>query len=99
MQQLQNKLPPDIIKGQKEYEIEAILDKKVKRNEIQYRVKWKGYEKTTWEPTSNLGRAKDAVKNFERRNMGGNQPLNRHGNGCKAWRKDKANGQRLHELL
>ena len=98
-QQLQNKLPPDIIKGQEKYEVEAILDKKVKWNGIQYRVKWKGYEKTTWEPTSNLRQARDAVKDFERRNMKGNQPSNRHGNDRKAWRKDKTRGRRLHELL
>ena len=98
-QQFQNKPPPDIIKGQEEYKVKAILDKKVKRNGIQYRVKWKGYEETTWEPTNNLGRAKDAVKDFEQRNMRSNQPPNRHGNGRKAWQKDKANGQRLHKLL
>ena len=46
-QKLQNKPLPDIIKGQEEYEVGAILDKKVKQNGIQYRVKWKGYEKTT----------------------------------------------------
>ena len=38
-QQLQNKPLPDIIKGQEEYKVEAIFDKKVKRNGIQYRVK------------------------------------------------------------
>ena len=53
-QQLQNEPPPDIIEGQEEYKVEAILDKKVKQNGVQYRVKRKGYEKTTWEPTSNL---------------------------------------------
>ena len=41
----------------------------------------------------------DEVKNFEQRNVGGNQPPNRHGNGHKAWRKDEANSRRLHELL
>ena len=56
-QQLQNKPPPDIIEGQEEYKVKAILDKKVKQNGIKYRVKWKEYEETTWEPTSNLGRA------------------------------------------
>ena len=98
-QQLQNEPPPDFIEGQEEYKVEAILDKKVKRNGVQYRVKCKGYEETTWEPTSNLRQARDAVKDFERRNVGGNQPPNRHGNGRKARQKDKADGQRLHELL
>ena len=37
-----NKLPPNIIDGQKKYEVKAILNKKVKRNGVQYRVKWKG---------------------------------------------------------
>ena len=98
-QQLQNKPPPDIIKGQEEYKVEAILDKKVKRNGIQYRVKWKGYEKTTWEPTSNFRQARNAVKDFEQRNMRGNQLPNRHSNGRKAWRKDEAHNQCFNELL
>ena len=91
-QRLQNEPPPNIIEGQKEYKDEAILDKKVKRNGVQYRVKWKGYEETTWELTINLKQARNAVKNFERRNMGGNQPPNRHGNDRKTWQKDEANG-------
>ena len=45
--QLQNKPPPNIIEGQEEYKVEAILDKKVKRNRVQHRVKWKGYGETT----------------------------------------------------
>ena len=91
-QQLQNKPPPDVIESQEEYKVKAILDKKVKWNGIQYRVKWKGYEETTWEPTSNLRQARNAVKNFEQRNVKGNKLLNRHSNGRKAWRKDEANG-------
>ena len=98
-QQLQNKPPLDIIKGQEEYKVKAIPDKKIKRNGIQYRVKWKRHEETTWESTSNLRQARDAVKDFEQHNMRSNQPSNRHGNGRKTWRKDEANGQCLHELL
>ena len=48
---------------------------------------------------SNLRQARDAVEDFERRNMGGNQLSNKHGNDRKAWRKDEANNQRFHELL
>ena len=98
-QQLQNKPPPDIIKGQEEYKVKAILNKKVKRNGVQYRVNWKGYEETTGKSTSNLGQARDEVKDFEQCNVGGNQALNKHGNGRKAWQKDEANGRCLHELL
>ena len=46
-QQLQNEPLPNIIEGQEEYKVEAILDKKIKQNRVQYRVKWKGYEETT----------------------------------------------------
>ena len=91
-QQLQNEPLPDIIECQEEYKVEAILDKKVKRNGIQYKVKWKEYEETILEPTSNLRRARDAVKDFKQRNVEGNQPFNRHSNDCKAWQKDKAKG-------
>ena len=98
-QRLQNEPPLDIIEGQEEYKVKAIFDKKVKRNGVQYRVKWKGYKETTWEPTSNLRQARDAVEDFERHNVRGNQPPNRHNNGRKTWRKDEANGQHLHELL
>ena len=38
-QQLQNEPPPDFIEGQEEYKVKAILNKKVKQNGIQYRVK------------------------------------------------------------
>ena len=98
-QRLQNEPPPNIIEGQEEYKVEAIFDKKIKRNGVLYRIKWKEYEETTWEPTNNLGRAGDAVEDFEQRNVGGNQPPNRYGNGRKARRKDEADGRRLHELL
>ena len=87
------------MEGQEEYKVEAILSKKVKRNGVQYRVKWKGYDETTWEPTNNLGRARDAVKDFGQRNVGDNQPPNRHDNGRKAQQKDEAYSRRLHELL
>ena len=46
-QRFQNEPPPDIIEGQEEYKVKAILDRKVKRNRVQYRVKWKRYEETT----------------------------------------------------
>ena len=42
------------------YEVEQILDhrtsriKRTSRMQIQYLIKWKGYEKATWEPEDNL---------------------------------------------
>jgi len=42
--------------GEEVYVVEAILDKRVKRGEIEYLIKWKGYdnsEDNTWEPKGN----------------------------------------------
>lgn len=37
-----------------EYEVEAIMGMKRGKDEYMYLVKWKGYEKGTWEPRRNL---------------------------------------------
>ena len=41
----QKKIPPPPVKvaGEKEYEVEEILDKQEKRGKMKYLVKWKGY--------------------------------------------------------
>ena len=60
--------PPDIIDGEEEYEVEAILDHRGgnHKNQQQYLVKWKGYPETTWEPQSNLMRhASELVLQYE----------------------------------
>lgn len=36
--------PPDEIKGEKEFEVEAILNHKGKGNHQRYLIKWKGYK-------------------------------------------------------
>jgi len=58
--------PPDIVNRELEYEIEAVLDLRVRRNKLQYLVGWKGYgpEERTWEPVENLDNAKEAVATF-----------------------------------
>jgi len=50
-----------------EYEVEAILDKRMLRNKPQYLVKWLGYPlyDATWEPIGNLENAKEAIQKFE----------------------------------
>ena len=42
-----------------EYEVEEIIEKKIKKGEISYKVKWKGYplSESTWEPAKNLSNA------------------------------------------
>jgi len=46
--------PPEIINGEEEYKIEAILDYKMKGRKRLYLVKWEGYDhdENTWEPKS-----------------------------------------------
>lgn len=58
--------PPIEIEGEKEYEVEEILDSRIYRNKFQYLVKWKGYshEENTWEPESNLENSKNLITSF-----------------------------------
>ena len=61
--------PPAIItpEGTEEYEVEAILDKRILRKTPQYLIKWKGYplHDATWEPAVNLTNAQEKVQEFE----------------------------------
>jgi len=56
-----------IIKGEEEYKVEKILNKKKFRGKDWYLVWWKGYmaEEDTWEPKENLGNTENLVKEFE----------------------------------
>ena len=66
----QKKIPPPPVKvaGEKEYEVEEILDRQEKRGKTKYLVKWKGYtaEKNTWEGLENLKNAMKKVEEFEK---------------------------------
>src|ERR1700756_2028407 len=48
-----------------EYEVEKILDQDYRNGKLFYLVKWTGYEDPTWEPSSNLKLAKEAIKDYE----------------------------------
>ena len=58
---------PVIIKGEEEYEVEKILNKRKFRGKDWYLVWQKGYtaEEDTWELKENLGNAEDLVKEFK----------------------------------
>ena len=62
--------PPIEVAGESEYEIESILDSRIHRRQLQYLVKWKGYDdspdSTSWEPASYLEHSKESVSDFHR---------------------------------
>ena len=66
----QKKIPPPPVEvaGEKEYEVEEILDRQEKRGKTKYLVKWKGYtaEGNTWEGLENLKNAGGKIEEFER---------------------------------
>jgi hypothetical protein len=59
---------PIEVDGEPEFEVETILDKRIRRKKVQYLVKWAGYpvHDATWEPLDNLQNAMDMVKQYER---------------------------------
>jgi len=66
----QKKIPPKlvIIKGEEEFEVEKILNKRMIRGKEKFLVRWKGYmaEEDTWESRENLENTKELVEEFER---------------------------------
>jgi hypothetical protein len=51
----------------KEYEVERIIDKKIKHGKPYYMIKWKGYPSSdnSWEPLRHLEHCDDLVQAFE----------------------------------
>jgi len=56
-----------VIKGEEEYKVEKILNKRKFRGKDRYLVQWKIYtaEEDTWEPRESLGNARDFIEKFE----------------------------------
>ena len=51
-----------------DYEVEALLGKRRKKGEVQYLVKWKGWDRpqdNTWERLENLSGCKNLLRDFE----------------------------------
>ena len=60
--------PPVVIQGEEEWEVEAILAKRLFRGRrLQFLVKWKGYpaSDSSWEPLDSLLHARDLVRRFD----------------------------------
>jgi hypothetical protein len=65
---VQEPSPPIIVDDQEEYEVEEVLDSRIRRRKLQYLVHWKGWPVSarTWEPCENLVHAQDLVGEFHR---------------------------------
>src|SRR6266550_2751797 len=65
----ETKPPPDLVEGEQEYEVEAILAHRQFRGKYQYLVKWKGYDSSenTWEPENNLTHMKELLAEYKKR--------------------------------
>ena len=61
--------PPDLIEGEHEYEVEAIISHRKQGRSHAFLVKWKGFPTgdNTWEPEKNLNNAKRILKIYKRR--------------------------------
>ena len=66
----QRSSPPEPIEveGTPEYEVEEVIDSRLKRGKLEYLVKWSGYtdDYNTWEPKTNLDNATEAMADFHR---------------------------------
>ena len=66
----QKKIPPPPVEvaGEKEYEVEEILDRQERRGKTKYLVKWKGYtaKENMWEKVENLKNVMEKVEEFEK---------------------------------
>jgi transposase InsO family protein len=60
-------LPPVVIEGEEEYEVEDILDAKWFGKSLKFLVKWKGYTESenTWEPEAHLEHCPDILQHFK----------------------------------
>ncbi|QRW17965.1 Retrotransposable element Tf2 protein [Rhizoctonia solani] len=58
--------PPETIEGEKEFEVEQIIDLKRQKGKWWYLIKWKGYspEDNSWEPEELLEHSQDKIKRF-----------------------------------
>ncbi|KAF9800975.1 hypothetical protein IEO21_10242 [Rhodonia placenta] len=71
--------PPAIeVEGDEEYEVERIKDSQIFRHQLQYLVKWKGYDNshTSWEPACNVANVPGLIADFHQKNLNASRCLN-----------------------
>ena len=63
--------PPDLIEGEPQYEVEAILSHRRRGKGHQYLIKWKGYSSAdnSWEPENNLKNAPEILASYKKRRL------------------------------
>ena len=61
--------PPELVNGEKEYEVEQIEQSKVDKRLLYYLVKWIGWPESdnTWQRPKDLGNALESVRQFHER--------------------------------
>lgn len=66
---IQEPPPPIEIDNEQEWEVEDIIDSRLLRGKLQYRVKWKGYpdQDKVWYPDSNFHNSQDLTKKYHQR--------------------------------
>ena len=57
----------DATSDEEEYEVEAILDRRKRRGNVQYLIRWKGYQSDsdTWQDVSELVHCRELIDHYE----------------------------------
>ena len=60
--------PPDLVEGELEYEVEAIITHQRSRHGYQFLVKWKDYStaENSWEPERHLAHAQKLLTSYKK---------------------------------
>ena len=66
--------PPVEVEGEEEYQVSSIEDSRVYRSQLQYLVRWTGYDSLTWEPAKFVD-GLQAVEEFHKQYPGKPRPL------------------------
>jgi hypothetical protein len=46
--------PPVEVEGDQQYQVERVEDSRMYRNQLQYLLRWTGYDQMTWEPAKDV---------------------------------------------
>lgn len=58
--------PPEVINDEEEYVVQEILDSRIWRRQLQYLIRWEGYEQPSWEKATNISHATGLVRKYHR---------------------------------